>query len=397
MKPEVESGTDGRAVGKEGKPVTASGFRRPALPVVFWLTFCSVELFGGSPPARAQAEATPVRLPPYAEIPVTIEPSGLAAPPPAPKMLDVASTTALGSSREFLPQMVLPDAGARSKTGLFDLFGESMFGNAVDRWRPLPLNTFFSEGWLDPWGKPPGGSSGAPRQGWINALDGLFYRSNFVGFSQFNDFHAKGAAYLGDYTIFTPVSRRFQLRFDVPFVDSNRAGQTDTYRSSFGDVVVYPRVMLSESRDFTQVLSLAVRTPTGTTKTGDGQATLSPQYEFWYGGLPDDWAIRGSTGLVVPANNVGGRTIYRYNLAVGKYWTPHEAVPLGDFVTDVAMKCYTTLDNRGPAYSFLSLTPGVRAHLGNEWYFLGGVEVPLIAPKSQSFAWAPIFVLMKNF
>ena len=377
--------------------MTASGLRRRALRVVFWLTCGSVGLFGGNRPARAQAEAAPVRLLPYADIPVTIEPLGLASPPPARNMLDVASTTALASSPGFFPQMVPQGAGAKVKPGLLDLIGESMFGNATDRWRPLPINTFFSEGWVDPWGKPPAASSGAPRQGWINALDGLFYRSNFVSFAQFNDFHQKGNADLGDYSIFTPVSRRFQLRFDVPFVDSNRAGQTDINRSSFGDVVVYPRFMLSESRDLTQVLSLAVRAPTGTTKIGDGQATLSPQYEFWYGGLPDDWAIRGSTGVSVPTNNVGGRTVYKCNLAVAKYWTPHESALLGDFVTDLAMKCYTTLDNRGPASSFLSLTPGVRAHLGNEWYFLAGVEVLLIGSKTLNFSSAPIFSLMRNF
>ena len=381
----------------EVEPVMASGFRRCALRAAFWLAFSCVELFGVSRTAWAQAEATPVRLLPFADTVATIEPASLAVRLPDPTMLEVESSTALASGSNFFPGMIPRSDGTSAKMGFFDLISESMLGNSADRWRPLPLTTFFSEGWLDPWGRPPGGSGGAPRQGWINALDGLFYRSNFVSFTQFNDFHEKGNAYLGDYSIFTPISRRFQLRFDVPFVDSNRTSPSDTYRSNFGDVVVYPRFMLSESRDLTQVLSIVVRTPTGTAKIGDGLATLTPQYEFWYGGLPNGWAIRGTTGVTVPTNDVGGRTLYKYNLAVGKYWTPHDAAPLGDFVTDVALKCYTTLDNRGPAYSFLSLTPGVRTYLGNEWYALAGVEVPLIGPKTQSFAWAPILVLMKNF
>lgn len=55
----------------------------------------------------------------------------------------------------------------------FDVVTDSLAGDvyAPGRWKPLPLSTFFSEGWDEPWaGGPNGqGGEGAPRQGWLNA------------------------------------------------------------------------------------------------------------------------------------------------------------------------------------------------------------------------------------
>ena len=108
--------------------------------------------------------------------------------------------------------------------GLFDTITESIFGKPdPDTWRPLPLSTLFSEGWNEAWVPSPNGSGGAPRQGWINAADGNLYRLWFFTFAQgFND-APKGNAYLGAYTIFTPLSRRLELITNVPFVLRNNA------------------------------------------------------------------------------------------------------------------------------------------------------------------------------
>ncbi len=48
-----------------------------------------------------------------------------------------------------------------------------------------------------------------------------------------------------------------------------------------------------------------MRTPTGNTVNGNGQTTLTPEYEFWYGGLPGAGVIRGGTGVTVPINSAG--------------------------------------------------------------------------------------------
>jgi hypothetical protein len=66
-------------------------------------------------------------------------------------------------------------------------------------------------------------------------------------------------------------------------------------------------------------------------------------------------------------------------------------------VTYLAVDGSSTLDARGARYSFLSLTPGLRTHLGNNWYFLIGVDVPVTGPKSLNYAWGPIVWFMKVY
>jgi len=292
--------------------------------------------------------------------------------------------------------------------GLLGMIRESMFGNQRDPWKEMPLSTFFSEGWLEPWYYYPRSTTGAPRQAWINAYDGLFYRLWFLQFSYTNDFQKNGNAYLGEFTIFTPISQRFQFFFSMPFIQANKGGLSNSYHGNLGDFTVSPRFLLSENQDFSQVVECLVRTPTGSTLNGNGQTTLTPQYEFWYGGLPGAAVIRGGTGVTVPTNSAGvtsnvadmpttvpgARTTVNYNLAAGKYWTSHES-KFGDFLTYLAVNGYTTVDDRGPRYSYLSLTPGLRFHLGNDYYLTAGIEAPLTGPKNQSFTYSPIFWLSK--
>jgi hypothetical protein len=101
---------------------------------------------------------------------------------------------------------------------------QSIFGHPdPDDWRPLPLSTFFSEGWREPWVPSPNGSGGAPRQGWINAMDGNLYRLWFFTFGQAFNSGPKCNAYIGAYTIFLPMNRRLDLIINVPFVLRNNA------------------------------------------------------------------------------------------------------------------------------------------------------------------------------
>src|SRR5262245_16849927 len=70
---------------------------------------------------------------------------------------------------------------------------EAMFGKAdCPAWTPLCCSNL-GEGWFDAWIRPPDGSSGAPRQGWLNTADGFFTRE-FHLFYAFTD----NAAKLGD-------------------------------------------------------------------------------------------------------------------------------------------------------------------------------------------------------
>ena len=149
--------------------------------------------------------------------------------------------------------------------------GGSLFGDVYadpSRWRPLTLGNFFSEGWTQPWVSPPPGEGGAPRQGWLNAFDGVFYRLGIVTGGYAEDYRGNGNLYTGGLTLYTPLNARFELRTDVPFVVSNREASGYGYHTAFGDFQITPRFLLSEDRNTTQSFNLTFRTPTGSRRTG---------------------------------------------------------------------------------------------------------------------------------
>ena len=70
-------------------------------------------------------------------------------------------------------------ASDRREYSVFRAAKESLFGDPYshpERWQPLSLGTFFTEGWDEAWISPPKGGGGAPRQSWLNAFNGVFYR-----------------------------------------------------------------------------------------------------------------------------------------------------------------------------------------------------------------------------
>ena len=63
--------------------------------------------------------------------------------------------------------------------GFFEVAVESITGDVYgnpERWQALSYGDFFSKGWNRSWVSPPNGGGGAPRQGWLNAQEGVFYR-----------------------------------------------------------------------------------------------------------------------------------------------------------------------------------------------------------------------------
>ena len=282
---------------------------------------------------------------------------------------------------------------------LLDVAYESLFGDAYSEaaqaaWRPLRLGTFFTDGWNEPFIEPPAGSGGAPRSGWVNSFEGTFFRAWFLSFSFATQGNRNGDQYLGDYTIYAPLNRRFELRIDVPFIESTKGGANDAYHDRFGDLVVSPRFLLSATRDFTQLFAVNVRTPTGSQLNGNGVDSLSPHYQFWYNPY-GNWAVRGGTGVTVPTNGVGGGTFYFANLGVGRYWKGADAGLLRhQWLTLVAN--FSTLPPGGaPGPTYLSVTPGYRVQVHDGWSFLAGVEVPLTS--HSPFAAQPIFLLVKEY
>ncbi len=286
------------------------------------------------------------------------------------------------AAQENPPQKVgVCQAAAESLTG--DVYAEP------SRWRPLSLATFFQEGWDEAWVSPPAGDGGAPRQGWLNAADGVFFRLAIPNFRYQHATSGNGDLYVGSATLYAPLSRRLELQLDVPFVASAQGAGGSSSHTSFGDLQITPRLLLSESTAVTQSFNLTFRTPSGDTDTGNDLAAVTPNYQFWanwWSGL----VARGSVGMFVPYYNVGevkARTSFLANLALGYYFTEHEMAPVGDLVGYVSTNLTQATDNRGPsATTALTFTPGFRSHLGRNFYLLGGIEVPVTHPKTYDYA-----------
>ena len=281
-------------------------------------------------------------------------------------------------------------AAERDERDFFGMVGQSLAGDVYDpaKWSELELGTFFSEGWNEPWASGPNGEGGAPRQGWLNAQDGVFYR---LFLFTFNWPHLDSTdGYVGGLTAYTPINRRFQLRWDIPFVVSNDQPGRDR-ETSFGDFQITPRWMLSETRNFSQSLDLTFRTPSGSGRTGTGFGAFGPWYNFWYnavGGL----VLRGGLGGFVPFEGDASNS-FNANLAAGYYFTKHELVPIGDLVWYISTNLTQLTDGDTSDTTTLTFTPGFRAHLGWNWYLLGAVEVPVTNP--EPFDYQVLGALMK--
>ena len=288
-----------------------------------------------------------------------------------------------------------------ARIGVLDAARESLTGDVYaepSRWRPLPFSTLFTEGWDQAWASPTNGSGGAPRQGWIGAADGVFYRLGIGTYSFAGDFAENGDQHVGELTLYTPLSRRFELRHDIPFIVDNK-GPDGHYQKSFGDFAITPRVILSESQDFTQSFGVTFRTPTGSLDNGQSVAAISPTYEFWtnvWQGL----VVRGSAGYTFPygheaVQEANARNSFNANLATGYYFTPHSAAPLGDLVIHVGTSLSHLIDDRGRDITTVVVTPGFRDYLGANFYLLAGVDMPLTRP--ETFDFQPTVGLMKVF
>ena len=281
----------------------------------------------------------------------------------------------------------------RTEYPLSQVILESICGKPdPNSWRPLYCSTLLSEGWLEPWVPSPNGSGGAPRQGWINAADGNFYRLWFFTFAEAFNQGNKSNAYLGAFTLYTPLSRRLLLITNIPFVERNgvasglpiaggpsglnspRAGTRN--QTTFGDLTFTPRVLLHETQDFTLTSELAVTVPTGNQPL-TGKTALTPAVAFW-NNFAGRWVIRGAFGDLIPLGGGLHDTLIS-QLALGCTLTDHDVPLFGDFTLYVSAVADTPLA-QGQRTS-ATLTPGMRTHLGRDWYFLAGLPTPVTSAR----------------
>lgn len=324
----------------------------------------------GTAPAQAQSPSSPTATLPADLSSTIVEPAPVAQP--VGPITSAAACDGCGPPRVEL--------------GFCETIIQSLCGKPdPNTWRPLPLSTLFSEGWNEAWVPSPNGSGGAPRQGWINAADGNLYRLYFFTFAQgFND-PPKGTAYQGAYTLLTPLSRRFEIITNVPFVLRNSVdtglpiidptGQRTAATAShtgFGDISVTSRVLLHETKDFSLTGELAVSYPTGTEPLAGNTYNFTPAIAFW-NNIAGGCVIRGGVGVRMPKDGSGDELISQ--LAVGQTLTDHDVPFLGDFTYYLSTVVNTPLTDTDQTR--VTLTPGIRTHLGCDWYLLAGLPVPV--------------------
>jgi hypothetical protein len=305
------------------------------------------------------------------------------------------------------PANAFGDAPLRVEMSYFDAAVESLFGDAYapGQWRPLSLGSFFSEGWREPWvGGPAGVNGTTPRHGWLGGFEGVFYRLWLTPFTYRNNLSKpySGEQYAGNFVIFLPLNRRFELAFNVPYVIANGTEDPNRgHRSDFGDLTVGTRFLMSESEALTQTFNLDIRTPTGQVETGNNVMALTPRYEMWANPF-GSWVLRGGAGINVPLNKndqrpgpipqPGGgfgfgrstsQTAFTGGMALGRYFTPHD-VPFGDLVLYVNTNFIVPLEDGGEP-TYVGVGPGTRFHIANNYFFLSYAEVPVVGPRPYDY------------
>jgi hypothetical protein len=322
---------------------------------------------------------------------------------PAPAAAD-SEGGAVGPPAGALDPQPQDSPAPRIVTGPLDTAIESLFGEASTAdWTPLLLSELFTVGWNQPFVFSPPSDSGALRQEWINASNGVFYRQWVLDYNFRDHVNPSGTRDIGTWSVFAPLSRRLELYISIPFVDYHRvadpmaapsqasplsrssaASSPSSYRATFGDMSITPQVLLHETENTSIMSVLTIRTPTGSTDAGNGDTSLGPQIQFWQG-LPNRWVIRGGAGPTIPLTPTGLRTTLDSSLTIGKFLTLDDVRYFKQFTVWLAVNNSATTDNRGPGGDTLTILPGIRFLIAQNTWFLYGVEVPLVAPKEEAF------------
>lgn len=249
-------------------------------------------------------------------------------------------------------------------------------------WTPLKSEDFGAE-LGEKWIPVPNGSSGAPRQGWLATADGFFTREVHLAA---NYTEARGPDSWGVLGRFHyPFTRRLWAGIEVPFYqDSGRSG-------NFGDITLTTQVMLVEKRNLSINGGVGWRLPTGSIRQGNNVFAAQPQLNIWTD-VGRGFSLRGRVAYEFANRNQPDNFVL--NAAVGQTITPHSRAPFGDLTWYVSANWRQPI--RGVGNSFVSITPGMRTHVGNNLFLLAGVEFP-VTNVANSFSQRYIVQLVQGF
>jgi hypothetical protein len=162
----------------------------------------------------------------------------------------------------------------------------------------------------------------------------------------------------------------------LPIISPTGLAAPSTDHTTFGDLSFTPRVLLHETKDWSFTAEMAVLVPTGNQPLA-GKTALTPAFAFW-NNFAGRWVIRGGIGDYIPLGG-GGSDKLISELAIGQTLTDHDVPLFGDFTWYVSTVVGTPL--RNGQHTSVGLTPGLRTHLGHDWYFLAGLPIPLTSER----------------
>lgn len=249
-------------------------------------------------------------------------------------------------------------------------------------WTPLGSEPFGKE-LFSKWVPVPNGDSGAPRQGWLGTADGFFTREVHLAYTYVDAGDGGDDLHQGLARFHFPFTRRLWAGLEVPFYQ-DRGGESD-----FGDITLNTQVMLVEKRNISLNAGVGWRLPTGSDTFGNGVFAAQPQLNL-FTDIGSGISLRGRVAYDFPDS--GAPESFILNGAIGQTVTDHDKAPFGDLTWYVA-STWREFQN-GPTY--VSITPGMRTHLGGNLFLLAGIEIPL-HDTSQFFREAFTVQLVQGF
>lgn len=254
--------------------------------------------------------------------------------------------------------------------------------DVAEEWTPLDGSRFGEELGAK-WIPVPNGESGAPRQGWLATADGFFTREAHLAYDYVDGRGFDSHELLARFN--HPISRRLWAGIEVPFFQ-----QSGSVRD-FGDITLSTLLMVHESRNLSINVGAGWRLPTGTVELGNQVFAAQPQINFW-SDIGHGFSLRGRVGYEFA--NSGRPDSFVLNGTIGQTITPHSDAPFGDLTWYLAANWREP--TQGNANSFVSLTPGMRTHLGGNLFLLAGVEFP-VTPQRESFNQRFILQFVQGF
>lgn len=387
----------------------AFSVREGPLPLAWMLALL---LAGVSPTiTRAQVAAPPSRTPANASV-------GDSAPDPVVVPDDVLGFEEPGAAARTSPVDPAypgPTAPSRVVNGTREVIHESIFGPASEeKWHPLSLSTFLSEGWDEAYVRSPEGSNEAPKQNWFGASDGIFTRLNSVSFF-FTDHmtsntgllltplpwapakpKTNGNEYFATYNVYLPLNQRLELLVVAPLIASNATSSTGHYVGNFGDLTISERFRLVEQTNFSMQALLTERTPTGQTVNGNDINFITPSLEFW-SNFARRCVLRGGTGVNIDTGRTSATDSYFTNLAIGRYVTTKDASIFKELCGHVAVSTLSDVLGRKDYITEVYIAPGLRFGLDRDrkWYVLGAIQIPVSGPRPYGLQ--PNFALVRTY